>query len=145
MSTHLYKERKGGPATGLPQLPTQPLSLGDLLGLTPGCDFGVCNPIGYGFLQEPVTDTAIGIAALLRGIAALGLLYEAPHPQSQLPPQGKEVICNNVGEFKDPSVDPVHKICYYSCSDGIGRNIAWPINNACPAIQKGPWGKPWGP
>ena len=61
------------------------------------------------------------------------------------PPGSKEVICNNVGEFKDPSVDPTHKICYYSCSDGIGRNIPWPVTNACPAIQKGPWGRPWGP
>jgi RHS repeat-associated protein len=39
----------GSETTGLPQLPTQPLSLGDLLGLTPGCDFGVCNSIVFGF------------------------------------------------------------------------------------------------
>jgi RHS repeat-associated protein len=47
----------GGETTGLPQLPTQPLTLGDLLGLTPGCDFGVCMPIGNGFASGAVLAT----------------------------------------------------------------------------------------
>jgi RHS repeat-associated protein len=54
-----------------------------------------------------------------------------------------EVICNYVGEFKSPGVDPVFKICIYSCSDGIGRSIPVPINFPCLLIQKGPWGIPW--
>jgi RHS repeat-associated protein len=79
----------GGPSSGssrapwqegLPQLPTQPLSLGDLLGLNPGCDFGVCNSIGFGF-QGPLTPVEVGVVgALLRGLAGLGLLYEVLHP-----------------------------------------------------------------
>jgi hypothetical protein len=50
-STPQHGPWPGNETTGLPQLPTQPLSLGDLLGLTPGCDFGVCDPIGNGFVS----------------------------------------------------------------------------------------------
>jgi RHS repeat-associated protein len=62
----------GNETTGLPQLPTQPLSLGDLLGLTPGCDFGVCNPVGNGFapagaLALPCIAQPEACAAILIG------------------------------------------------------------------------------
>jgi len=83
----------GNETTGLPQLPTQPLSLGDLLGLTPGCDFGVCNPIGNGFGPGVVLAGAgaeglcvllepCGLAEVLLSIAAAGIVYEAIHPEN---------------------------------------------------------------
>jgi RHS repeat-associated protein len=73
----------GNQTTGLPQLPTQPLSLGDLFGLTPGCDFGVCNPIGNGFLGAGISSAASldpGLLNLLAGIASFAFDLSKANP-----------------------------------------------------------------
>ena len=68
----------GNETTGLPQLPTQPLSLGDLLGLSPGCDFGVCDPV---FGLEEGTILAGGPGWWQNFTNWLSNLYWSPWPK----------------------------------------------------------------
>jgi RHS repeat-associated protein len=73
----------GNETTGLPQLPTQPLSIGDILGLNPNgpCDFGVCNPIGNDFVSgisgagtpgSPFTINVLVLASILNDLTQNG-------------------------------------------------------------------------
>lgn len=55
----------------------------------------------------------------------------------------KNVKCSLVGEFADPGVDPLFKLCAYSCSDRNGRIQIWPISQPCPEIVNAVWGIPW--
>src|SRR5271166_935033 len=59
-STPQHGPWPGNETTGLPQLPTQPLSLGDLLGLTPGCDFGVCDGLPINDFSSPSPAQDLG-------------------------------------------------------------------------------------
>jgi len=104
-----------GETLGLPTgLNLKPASLLDLLGLSPAasgtqCDFGVCVPIGDGFVAvDPVTVT-IGLEEILRGIAAWGLLYQILHPprSDQLPLPLPPV----------PTIDPI-------CIEGYKADMA---------------------
>jgi len=73
-----------GETPGLPQLPTQPLSLGDLLGLTPGCDFELCNPIGNGFEDTATLGAALPICVaqpelcVAAGVIGIGIIVYGP-------------------------------------------------------------------
>jgi RHS repeat-associated protein len=134
----------GNETTGLPQLPTQPLSLGDLLGMTPGCDFGVCNPIGNGLVPGVIAAGGIGsgicilvepcgLAEILLGVAAMGVLYEATHPPQNT--TGRQAKCT-LHDY-----DRQLKLCTYLCDDGQPDAQAAPGGDPtkCPGTYYRPW------
>jgi len=130
----------GNETTGLPQLPTQPLSLGDLLGLTPGCDFGVCNPIGNGFAPADAIPWVVGwgvrigswidAAAGLLPVLLLSQTGDANPPQEI--PNGE---CILTGMGKEGNVVQ----CWYSCPKPGGHETIgwkWGQNGKCPGTAR---------
>jgi len=71
-------QRKGGvwannETLGLPTgLNQAPLGLGDLIGLNPGCNFAVCNPLGNGFVAgvDDAAEAAIAVRIFFYVVAA---------------------------------------------------------------------------
>jgi hypothetical protein len=135
-------QRKGGvwpdnETLGLPRgLNLHPATLADLLGLSPGthCDFGVCAPIGNGFVAG--VDDAIEVGAVVRGIWFLVFLYQALHAPTHasdapLTPHHYE-ICHP--DHVEVHADLGLKACYYKCdSDGsVHLGEAVNLDESCP-------------
>lgn len=126
----------GNQTTGLPRIPNQPLSLGDLLGLNPNgpCDFGVCAPIGNGFapaaavgafacLADPVcAAVAVGVTVVVTGIEVYKIYRQS---QTQSPPESDLQGCTLNAEFKLPNGA---KSCAYKCK-------GWPAANVTTTCQ----------
>ena len=119
--------------------------LGGLAGGLIGAGGGTLVAPGVGTIGGGAEGVVVGAAGGAAAGAVLGAAIgnAVDYVLNRAHCDKDQVVCNYVGEFSDPSVDRMFKICSYSCSDGIGRSFAWPIQQACPAIQKGPWGKPW--
>jgi len=105
---------------GLPGLSAGPLNLGGLLGLNPNgpCDFGVCNPIGFGF-QNP-EEIAVGWEAI-KWISALSLLLydywwlkEHPLPRTVTVPKTDWEICYLKLDNERQGGSGFHN-CWYQC------------------------------
>jgi RHS repeat-associated protein len=129
----------GSETAGLPQLLTQPLSLGDLLGLTPGCDFGVCNPIGNGFEPAGVETwplpTLTSICAAVPGCVQIatgiliGITLVLQKGDAQPLDPNKWIMCYSPVKISTNN----ETICQYSCSDGKNRHAVFYHPNAvCP-------------
>ena len=139
----------GNQTTGLPQLPTQPLSLDDLLSFLPG----LCNgsaPVGTGFLgtgsgtSSGVSLSACAVASLTLADLAVGegafINGGAQSKPKDAPTGGTPWSCGFTGI---PILRP--NSCSYICrpSDGTWgvaaiRPSLEKIQNACPGVKSCP-------
>jgi len=104
------RERVGGvwpgnETLGLPQgLNVRPLSILDALILTPGCEFGVCTPIGEGFANATAAiPELVEIGGMLAAGALAGALVLISMEQSDVNP--KDVIEYRCSEAFEKCLD----------------------------------------
>jgi hypothetical protein len=125
----------GNQTTGLPQLPTQPLSLGDLLGMTPGNGFTQGAAVLPAFVPCLANPACATIAITVTAAAVVGIvgyeiyIHTRPDPiatTSNVPIPQKP--CNLIA---DPIVPGGIRQCIYKC-------VAWPgatVHASCKETQ----------
>jgi len=128
----------GNETTGLPQLPTQAVGLGDLLGLNPNgpCDFGVCVPIGNNIapaavaavpcLLDPVcAAVVVGVTVVVTGIE----LYKLHHHTQTKTKPGPEI--DEACELFASKFDGKETECMYHCSE-MNLQLCSKVSGRCP-------------
>lgn len=131
----------GGETTGLPQIPTQPLSLGDLLGLTPGLADGFQSAATYPTAGAICAANApeCTIAILVLGSAYLAYeIYQHTQTQTQAAP-------NTTTNNSQPCVPPAGTQCYETHSgqthNGWDPHSHIWTSNQVPGTGKCHWNK----